>query len=202
VRRAIFAWLGLFAVVSTSSFALETSAAWGQLGNDFLWSNQKIEGEWKERQDWKGWVCDGFYKYNVQLSADVSKVDFDLTDKGYIIVTAELSNLVAKADGAYRSKATLCLPAGGKLGVAAPWAKLKSEVHFGQSGDMQDISLKILSTEVGRMEMGKLFPTWFEDFFTGVVNRALTVVWNSKMGNWLSAKITETAKKKIPKTTR
>lgn len=175
---------------------------WGKLGGEFLAENQVLQGKWQEKQTWDGWFCDGYYQYDTQVKARLDKVDFELSDAGHMVLTAKVSDIFAGASGSYRSKATVCLPVGGWLGVGSDWAMLKSEVHFGESPDFKDVRLKILSTEVGRLEFGKLFPQWFEGFFTGVVNRALTVVWNSKMGDWLSGKITEVVRKNIPERNR
>ncbi len=191
------ALVGFFCVFASVgySYSQDDVRTWG---DDLLSSGKKIEGVWKEKQKWEGWLCEGSYQYQVDLTAVVEKVDFDITDKGFLIVTADLKEIFAKANGLYRSSATLCLPTGGWLGAMAPWAKLKTEVHFGDSGSMKDVRLKIVSTELGRFNLGKVFPVWFEDFFTGVMNRGLTLVWNSKVGEWLSGMITEEVKRRMP----
>jgi hypothetical protein len=197
IVKGAIAFVCLFSMFTSVgfSYAQDDVRSWG---DDLLNSRKKIEGVWKEKQNWKGWLCEGSYQYHVDLAADIEKVDFDITDKGFLVVTADIKDIFAKANGVYRSSATMCLPTGGWLGATVPWAKLKTEVHFGDSGDMKDIRLKIISTELGRVQLGKMFPVWFEDFFTGVMNRALTVVWNSKMGDWVSGMITEEAKRRMP----
>jgi hypothetical protein len=168
---------------------------WGEW-EKFEWTDQKFDGKWKEKQTWKGRLCTGSYQYTTFLKIGVKRVDFDLKE-GYGVVTADVENIYARAEGNYRSSATFCVPAGGWLGASIPWGRLKTEVHFDESGELKNARLKIVSTQVGRIEMGRYVPAWFEDFFTGVVNRALVVVWNSKLGSWLSEKVTEQARKKL-----
>lgn len=199
MKQALLGVVFLFLAVSANASAAKISAGdWQKLGQEFQWGQQKLDGKWQEKQTWDAWLCQGFYRYDISLAAVLAKLDLQLTEKGYLIATADISDIRARAAGAYRSKATACLPVGGSLGASSPWAELRTEVHLGDSGDLEDIRLKILSTKLGRLEMGKLFPVWFEEFFTGVLNRALTVVWNSKMGAWLSEKITKIAKDHIP----
>lgn len=203
-RTAIALWclfIGFSVAAKSKPKPLLSSEEWGQMGNDFLFENQRFDKEWVERQNWDSWLCNSFYSYKVSLSVGVRDVQIDLGENGAII-TANVENIYARANGSYRSQATLCVPTGGWLGAAIPWGKLKSEVHFGDSGDLKDIRLKILSTEIDRIQMGRYVPVWFEDFFTGVVNRSLSVVWNSKLGSWLSEKITQVVRKKIAERSR
>lgn len=202
MKRYSFALVCLFIGVSGLSFGQLKADEWGKLGNDFQWSHQKISGDWQESQNWDGWFCNGYYNYKIHLTAELKKVDLELTDEGFMVATADVANIFAKVDGKYRSKTTACLPMGGWLGVGTDSAQLRTEVHFGEGGDMKDVRLKILSTKLGTLKMGRLFPQWFESFFTGVINRALTVVWSTKLGGWISEKITEVARKQIPERNR
>ncbi len=195
-------FIGLACLVFGISFSAAasqqmTADEWGELGNELLVTDQKIQGEWSERQKWDGWICDGFYHYKLFLTAGIKDVDFELTDKGYVLVSAEVKDIYARADGGYRSKATMCMPSVGWLGIGITWGRLKSEAHFGEGGEMKDLRLKILSTEIGEIKLGKYAPAWFEKFVTGVANRTLSMVWNSRLGTWLSDKISEVARKKI-----
>ncbi len=203
VRRNTLALLCIVIGLSQSALAVTLpQSALAPLQGQFLAENQELKGDWSEVKTWDSWLCGGFYQYKTALKARVDKLDLELTDDGHMVATVDLKEIHAGAQGSYRSMASACLPVGGWLGVGSHWARLKTEVHFGERADFKDIRLKILSTEMGRLEFGKLFPQWFEGFFTGVVNRALTVVWNSKMGDWLSEKITEVVRKNIPERNR
>lgn len=199
VKQLSFALVCLWVGVSGTANAQISPGQWSQFSKELVAGHQKLEGKWGESQTWEGWFCDGFYNYQINLQAVLKNLDLELTEEGTMIATADLAGLHAKVLGSYRSKATLCIPAGGWLGAGADWAQLKTEVRFGDSGEMKDVSLKILSTRFGKFEFGRIFPDWFENFFTGVLNRALTAVWNSKMGNWISEKVTQEARKHIPK---
>ncbi len=190
MKRFAFALVCLFIGVSSVAQADLSSQDWREMGDELRFSQQKLSGEWTESQKWQAWLCDGFYSYHLALQGLIQKVDLELQDEGFVVATANIEGIFAKVRGEYKSKATLCLPAGGWLGVGTRSAQLKTEIHFGDSGEVKDIRLKILSTRFDRLEMGRLFPTWFEDFFTGVLN--------TKLGNWISDKVTEVVRKNLP----
>ncbi len=189
--------IGVQSFAATKKVVLP-QAFWDGAEKEFSFENEHIHGQWSERQTWSAWICDGSYNYRLLFDADLANMDLELTDEGYMIASAELNAIYAKASGGYKSKATLCIPTSGWLGVGIKWAKFKTQIHFGEDSDFKDVRLKIISTELGQLEMGKYVPQWFEDFFTGVANRTLTLVWNSRLGDWLSAKISKVVAKNLP----
>ena len=57
-----------------------------------------------------------------------------------------------------------------------------------------EIRLKILSTELGTLHFGERLPGWLERFITARVNGALKLLWSSKLGDWISDKISDLIK--------
>ncbi|MBY0370611.1 hypothetical protein K2X33_07995 [bacterium] len=168
------------------------------MGDQLVKEHKQLRQTWNESQTWPGYFCQGSYSYAVNVGTDLDNVKVDLKDEGYLQITANIKNLFAGVQGAYRSKATLCLPQGGWLGVGSSWGEMVTQVHFGEEG-LEGLTIKIVSTKIGELKLGRYVPKWFEDFTGGLVNRALSAVWNSRLGEWLNAKITDEVRKKIPK---
>jgi len=193
--RTLFGVVCLFLGLGTT---VQATDIWQQLGDQLAKDHKDLRAAWEEKQTWEGFFCEGSYHFKAQIGANLDKVKVELKDEGHLQVTANITGITALVDGAYRSKATLCLPQGGWLGVGSEWAELVTELHFGEEG-LNDLSVKIVSTRLGTLNLGKFVPAWFENFTAGMMNRAMSVVWNSRIGNWINAKITQEVRKKIPK---
>lgn len=173
-------------------------AEWGNLGGDFKFDNERFRGHWSESQQWTGTFCDGSYSYNIDLEGLTHSVDFEVNDENSITAKAELRDIHFGVDGNYRSSYSACLTLGGWLGVSTDYVKVRARAELGGGESLKDIKVQIQSTEFGTIHMGRWVPDWFESFVTGMVNRALVRVWRSRLGDWISAKVTEQLKKKIP----
>lgn len=164
---------------------------------------QRLEGDWKGAQEWSGKLCRSYYRYNVQMKGDIERLEFDLDEAGGLAMTGELRRIDGYGNGAYRSDYTACIPFKGGSKLQSDWAKVKAKVTFGGTGEtLNDIQIRVLSTEMGHIHLGKAFPAWFERLFTSTVNKALGKLWASKLGDWVNAKITQYVKEKIPKMTQ
>jgi len=172
----------------------------GELEESFLReSKQRLDGEWKGSKAWSGTLCGGYYDYVIRVLGEVDSLEFDLGQGGAIEADGRLSELSFRANGIYRSQATLCLPLKGWTGVSADRARVRAEITFdGDSPSLADMRIRVLATELGTLHFGSAVPPAVERFLTGKINRALGWVWGSRVGEWLSAKITDIIKKKIP----
>jgi len=189
--------LSLF--VSTASQAavsfkdLETK----NLNSDFVMDNEQFRGTWKDSQRWDGTLCDGTYAYVIKLQGKNHAIDFEVKDDSTLGVVADLRDVYFRADGSYRSSYSACLPMNGWTGIGVDRIVVKANAVLGEAS-LQDIRIKVISTEFGTIHMGSWVPRWFEDFATDLTNRALKRVWSSRLGDWLSAKISTVLKDKMP----
>ena len=167
------------------------------LNGDFVIDNKEFHGNWKDARSWDGSLCDGYYQYAVQVRGRNESIDFQVKDENTMNVTADLRDIYAGAQGVYRSSYSACVPVGGWLGVTVDSVLVNGYAILGEES-LQDIKIKITSTQFGTIHMGKWVPRWFEDFATDLTNRALKRVWASHLGDWLSGKLTDLLKKKLP----
>lgn len=78
-------------------------------------------------------------------------------------------------------------------------AEIFTEVKFrGDGENVSDIEVRVIATKLGTIHIGKYVPRWFERALTSVVNRALAKIWTTKLGAWISGKISDIIKDKIP----
>ena len=201
VTALVYAGLAYSAPLSPSPLAMELD--WDAMGPEMQAETKRVEGEWKERKEWKGYLCNGYYEYTTRVRGDVTKVEFELNEKGTVDVHGEMLNIHAGADGTYKSDTTLCIPLSGWTGIGLDSAQLEAVATFkGEGTSLKDMDLRITKTALGTIHIGKAVPAWFERFLTRQVNRTLAYVWRTKLGDWLSTKITEFIKKKIPENRR
>lgn len=179
---------------SVSAFGTDV---WQQLGDQIVKEHKQLRATWGEKQSWSGMLCNGFYEYKLDVGATLEKVQVELKEEGYFEVTARAGEVYAATEGMYRSKATLCAPAHGWLGLGSPWAELVTKIHFGEDG-LNDLRVEIVSTKLGTLRLGRYVPKWFGDFAAGLLNRGMTYIWNSRIGGWLNGKITAEVRKRIP----
>ncbi len=172
---------------------------WRGLGDDFKQESRQLKGYWKGGDTWKGRLCDGYYTYDVSVGAVLETVDFELNDNGTISVYADLRDLYAGLQGAYRSQASLCIPLRGWSGVGTDRAEIFTEAIFdGENQDLNSLKVRVISTKLGALHLGKMVPAWFERFLGNTLNWALAKIWASKVGEWISDEISDIIKKKIP----
>lgn len=187
---------------------LSSTYAWGfdwrqlnfaELSDEIQHDLQRFDGTWKDSAAWKGSLCGGSYYYEVYGRADAEKIDFQLNEKGSVNVNGLFKNLFAKARGRYQGDYTLCVPMKGNYEAAIDDAEIDAEATFEGAGEsLKDLKVKVLRTKLGRIRLAQWLPDWFENFLTRQINRGLSQVWASRLGEWLSDKITEIIKKKIP----
>jgi len=165
---------------------------------EFLRENKKFDDHLKDKVMWKGTLCNGGYDYDVHYWTTLDQVDFELTQHGTLQTYIKASELGVHAKGGYWSEATFCSRVKGWLGVSGDWAQLWAEIKFGPSGDLKDMTVKIQKTYVNKLELGNWVPNFIEKSITGMVNRVSGKVWASRLGDWISRKISEFIKKKMP----
>lgn len=172
---------------------------WKQANYDFQKQNHQLTGTFNGAEKWNGTLCDGSYDYAVTLGADLETVDFELNDNGTIAIYANLKDLYSAAQGYYRSERSLCVPLKGWSGVGLDRAEIFVEAAFqGEGENLNDIKVRVVATKLGRLHLGNAVPAWFEQFVTGMLNKALVKIWTSKLGEWISLQISDMIKKKIP----
>lgn len=188
----------LWQASATASVRLNTNALpLGRMGNDFVLDQKQFKGDWQDGKQWQGTLCDGEYQYKVNLNGETNKLDFEIADETSLIAFADLRQVYAGLNGFYKSSYTACLPMGGWLGVLADSVYIRVKVTLGGE-DPTDVKVSVLETKFGTIHMGDFVPTWFEEFATDLVNRALVKIWPSRLGQWLSGKLGEILKDKIP----
>ena len=145
-----------------------------------------------------GYLCDGTHFFKVSFDALMKEVDFDLHEK-HLDAFIDLKNLYGRADGKYRSIKSLCVPVSGWLGLASDWARLEVRIHLEEqpNSELPKVRLEVLKSQVGTLHFGNGVPAWIENAVTGIVDRVLSEIWNTRLGDWIEAKITAQIQKKI-----
>jgi hypothetical protein len=189
-----------FGITSAACEAISPSDLnWNSFEYDFQKDNHKLTGHWKGKDSWAGRWCDGYYEYDVDAGTVVSTVDFELNDNGTVGIYADLRDLFAGAHGTYRSAWTLCFPWRGWTGIGADRAEIFTEAVFEGDGEsFNQIRVRVITTRLGAVHIGKYVPRWFERFLTNTLNHALSKIWASRLGEWISGKISDIIKEKIP----
>ncbi len=199
-------WLQALLSVFVSLFWAGVSHAWDQhdfsiqkWGEDLKTAKQHLEKDWKDSSRWKGTLCDGRYDYLVKVKADLLKVDFELDPDGVMFADTLFEKIYGGAKGSYRSQKSACIPLSGWTGINIDNAKVRARITFTGTGEsLEDVEVRIVSTQLGTVHLGTAVPAWFEDFLTRQLNRALTWVWKHELGDWISKKVTSIVKSKIP----
>lgn len=158
-----------------------------------------LKGEWTDKGEWTGYLCNGRFYYLFKMSGQVAKLELNLTETGTVDVYVELKDVRTYAEGKYRSDASLCIPTAGWLGARSDWARVKAEVSFPDDGkDLKNIIIVVKSTELGHLHLGKYVPASFESYVTRQANKGLAQVWKNQLGKYLNKFISEMVRKKFP----
>jgi hypothetical protein len=151
---------------------------------------------------WEGTLCNGSYSYKYAMHGDVGRVDFELNEQGTIDIQADIHNIFINGDGSFRGQRTLCIPLKGWFGVGIDSAHLHTLVSFTGTGqNLKDMKVRIVETTFGTIHVGSAVPGWMEKFLTRRVNKGLSKVWGSRMGGWLSEKISDIIRRQMPNRT-
>ncbi len=206
--KAILAglFLGLVLTLSVSSSAygfasvgvLNSNDA-GRWGRDFVMERNHFRGSWRDGDEWEGFLCNGYYSFDTGVSGDTHSIDFDLRENGDININAELRDVFFGAEGTYRSEASACIPLSGWTGVSTEWVTVRGVVSLGQELNLTDLTVRVQSTRVGPLDFGVPVPGFFEQFLRDNVNAALRAVWASSVGDWLSDKIADLIRQRVPR---
>jgi hypothetical protein len=202
-RYFVIATLLAVGIHSNSTLAAGPSISsrinWGTLEEALFVENQTLSGSWNERTHWNSSLCSSaFYSYDLGLNAILDDVKLGLQEDGRVTAYARFDSIFGRAKGSIQNAGTFCRELKGSVGVGIEWAEISALVSFGASGTLEELAVQVTETRLGKVELGKYFPNWFENMITGVANRALRHVWQSRLGGWLNAKITEYAKRHIP----
>lgn len=192
--------VGLQVQPAVAAPSIASSIKWGSLEDAFFMENQTLEGSWKEKTNWKSsWCSQAFYSYDVGLKGILDDVKLGLQEDGRVVAFARFGDIFGKAKGGIQNAGTFCQELKGSVGIGIEWAEINAAVSFGKSGTLEELQVQVTETRLGKVELGKYFPDWFENIITGVANRALHYTWQSRLGAWLNTKISEVARKAIQK---
>ena len=198
VVATLFA-VGLYTNQASAVSRISHSVNWGSMEEALFVENQTLQGGWKERTAWESMFCSSaFYTYDLGIKAILDDVKLGLQEDGRVNAFVRFDSIMGTAKGSLQNSGTFCRELKADLGLGLEWAEISAIVSFGESGTLDDLSVQVTETRLGRIEMGKYFPTWFESMITGVVNRGLSAIWQSRLGGWLNTKISEYAKRSIP----
>lgn len=185
--------------LQANAFQVNKVVNWGNIQEAMFLENQTFQGNWQERNDWKSTFCSSaFYTYNLGLKAILDDVKLGLQEDGAVNAFVRIGDIFGSAKGSLKNGGTFCQELKANVGVGIEWAEVKANISFGETGTLDEMAIQVTSTRLGKLELGKYFPNWFEDMLTGVANRGLAYIWKSRIGGWLNKKITEVAKKHIP----
>ena len=171
-----------------------------ELASDLEQEVHEVGGQFNGGKKWKTALCrNSYYKYEVEAKADLATVDFELNEAGSIDVYADLYDLWAEVQGKWRGYTSFCFAVGKTLELAIDRAELFAEVKFSGDGEsLRDVQVKIKGTRFGTIRRGKGVPAWMEKRVTKWVNSGLAKLWASRLGDWISKKLTALIKDKIP----
>ncbi len=201
MRSGLFALLlGLSCVLSNVGNAWTVAQLpWKDAEQGLREELKTLKGEWTDKAEWAGYLCNGRYFYLFRMSGQVAKLDLNLTETGTVDVSVELKDVRTYGEGKYRSAKTACITTSGWLGARSDWARVKAEVSFPDDGkDLKNINIVVKKTELGHLHLGNWVPSSFEEYLTQQANRGLSEVWKRQLGVYLNKWISEMVRKKFP----
>lgn len=169
------------------------------LKNEFVLEEDSFRGSFRDAEYWRGNLCNSYWKYRVSLWGGVDDISFDMNDDGSVNVEGRLEDIHGHVKGQYRGWASACLATELPIGVSAAWARLKGRVWFHETdGGEIKVTVKILSTRIGKLEFYGYFPDWIENLATKAVNKGMEKIWKSELGDWLNEKASKYIQENIP----
>lgn len=191
--------LGIFLSTSVWAFNLnQFGIDLGELSKEIMGRHTEIEENWQDKHVWKGALCNNGYAYKVYFYTVLKNIDLNISAENTLDATVDLNNVYGRFDGVFKSDFTACLPIKGWSGIGFDFAQIKAQVKVveKENGDIE-YQLKVLSTETKGMHIGKYVPKWFSNFLNNRLNAGLNFVWKTRIGGWISQKISEHVNKKL-----
>jgi hypothetical protein len=168
--------------------------------DSFTFDQKYFSGEWSGGSTWQGKLCNGRAQYHGQVGGEVEEVRFQLKE-GYIEARGSFRNLWGHLQGSYRSDKSLCIPVAGWTGITSDSGFIRAHIWLlkTRGSDIPNAKVAIQETRLGRMRFGLWLPAYVEHYLTWFINRALSEVWASRLGDWIHLKITEQIKETPPR---
>lgn len=168
------------------------------MNKEIVQQHQTLEGTYNYGQKWEGTLCsDCYYRYGFDFKGELQDVRTEVQSEEQVQVYADLRNIGVWANGAYSSDYSLCSPIWAKVWLGVDRAEAWVRVNF-EMGDLTKMKLVVERTQFGKIELGEWVPDWFERLLTKLANDTMSRVWSSKLGAYLSEKITEVVRTKMP----
>lgn len=114
------------------------------------------------------------------------------------MLKATLDNPYVGFQGSYQGAYSFCFPTNAWSGLSAESAEAFARVEFVDREDgRQEFKIHVYSVSFGLLHTGGL-PREVEENLTLLLNRGMTEIWQSELGDWLSQKISFFINKNIP----
>jgi hypothetical protein len=191
--------LGIFLSTSVWAFNFnQFGIDLGELSKEIMGRHTEFEQKWQDNHNWKGTFCENGYGYKVYFYTILKNIDLKIAAENTLDATVDLNNLYARFDGTFKSDFTACFTLKGWSGIGFDSARINAQVKVveKENGDLE-YQLKVLSTQTQGMHIGKYVPKWFSNFLNNRLNAGLNLLWKTKIGAWVSQKISDQVNKKL-----
>ncbi len=164
----------------------------GLLSREFSLEKKEMQGHWASNETWKGYLCEGSSRYEATLQGRVDDVRIHIEGPSVASLAVDIGGVRGNAFGSYRSSGTLCIPFSLGIGLWTDRIQVRAVATMEENGGRAPrINVKVLGTHFGVIHFGKAIPPALENFLTKLVNTAFSWIWNSRIGTWLSVKVSD-----------
>ncbi len=165
---------------------------WQLMQSDLTKEMQKVTWEWHTEDAWRKWGCNGMYNADLKGSVDLKSVKFNPKQDGGTEVLATLDNGdLYKVEGVYRGASSLCFTVGISSHILLSDIKIVADVTQVGTEEVPQVKVVVRKTEIGRLSFGSHNSEWVNRLLTGWVNRGLSHMWQSTLGNYINQKLSE-----------
>ncbi|NBT58551.1 hypothetical protein EBT16_07180 [bacterium] len=190
----LFFFLGTLPVQAADHTSLDLFSVRRDLLEDHRVFEKVIEG----KSEWESYFCKGVYSYRVMLRTQLKELDIDLAQDGSVVLKSVLHEPYVGFQGNYQGAYSFCFPISQWTGLSAENARVEAKVEFSENEDGRvSVKIKVNSVEFGRL-MTESFSDPWEARMTDLLNRGLSQVWASQLGDWFNSKISTIVNQHIP----
>jgi len=195
-------FLVLFVIASGSLYSVSSAEVISSVIFDLeQLKGHKVGHRWHGSEKWsRFWCSNCYYDYEIEMRGEITDIDVDLKNDGWIEVNVLMEHIGADVEGWYQSPLTFCRTVGASEEMRVGWATARAFVKFIETPDPANIKMKLViqSTKFGsfKLKSGRLSRSQ-ELFITRVTNFAFSKVWKSWLGEKLAKLIAIRAAKAL-----
>ena len=163
----------------------------GGLAHEMLREKKELTGSWQSGEKWKGFLCQGEYRYTAALEGKLADLKMEVVEEKTADIRAEFTLVRGNALGSYRTSKFLCIPFRVGVNFLIDRVSVYARAHLVDVGAVSKIKVSVVSTEFGSIRFGASQSPVLERFVTRLINVAFRWIWDSRIGTWINERISE-----------